>query len=86
MAVKPEIEASAKSEEHGLSQKAIEIARPFGFPITNSMLVTWIGSGPTPTSMETPPGRKPLSHSEKQVSQPSSFTRAVSSETLSVGA
>jgi F-type H+-transporting ATPase subunit a len=25
-----------------LSQKAIEIARPFGFPITNSMLVTWI--------------------------------------------
>jgi F-type H+-transporting ATPase subunit a len=28
--------------EHGLSQKAVEIARPFGFPITNSMLVTWI--------------------------------------------
>jgi F-type H+-transporting ATPase subunit a len=28
--------------EHGLSQKALEIARPFGFPITNSMLVTWI--------------------------------------------
>jgi F-type H+-transporting ATPase subunit a len=28
--------------EHGLSQKAIEIARPFGFPITNSMVVTWI--------------------------------------------
>ena len=27
---------------HGLSQKAVEIARPFGFPITNSMLVTWI--------------------------------------------
>ncbi len=29
-------------EEHGLSQKAAEIARPFGFPITNSMVVTWI--------------------------------------------
>ena len=23
-------------------QKAVEIARPFGFPITNSMVVTWI--------------------------------------------
>jgi F-type H+-transporting ATPase subunit a len=28
--------------EHGLSPKAVEIARPFGFPITNSMVVTWI--------------------------------------------
>jgi F-type H+-transporting ATPase subunit a len=28
--------------EHGLSQKAVEIARPFGFPVTNSMVVTWI--------------------------------------------
>ena len=28
--------------DHALSQKAIEIARPFGFPITNSMVVTWI--------------------------------------------
>jgi F-type H+-transporting ATPase subunit a len=28
--------------EHGLSQKATEIARPFGFPITNSMVVTWV--------------------------------------------
>src|SRR5918995_3729375 len=28
--------------EHGLSQKALEIAAPFGFPITNSMIVTWI--------------------------------------------
>jgi F-type H+-transporting ATPase subunit a len=27
---------------HGLSQKALEIAAPFGFPITNSMIVTWI--------------------------------------------
>ena len=28
--------------EHGLSQSALTIARPFGFPVTNSMLVTWI--------------------------------------------
>jgi F-type H+-transporting ATPase subunit a len=34
--------AAAPGEEHGLSQKAVEIARPFGFPITNSMLVMWI--------------------------------------------
>ena len=34
--------AAAQGEEHGLSQQAVEIARPFGFPITNSMLVTWI--------------------------------------------
>ena len=27
---------------HGLSQSAVEIARPFGFVITNSMLVTWV--------------------------------------------
>ena len=27
---------------HGLSQKALEIAAPFGVPITNSMIVTWI--------------------------------------------
>jgi len=33
---------SPQAEEHGLSQKAVEIARPFGFPITNSMVVTWI--------------------------------------------
>jgi F-type H+-transporting ATPase subunit a len=26
---------------HGLSQKAVEIASPFGFPITNSMVLTW---------------------------------------------
>ena len=25
-----------------MSQKAVEIGRPFGFPITNSMVVTWI--------------------------------------------
>ena len=28
--------------EHALSQKAVEIARPFGFPVTNSMVVTWM--------------------------------------------
>ena len=29
------------NEEHGLSQQAVDIARPFGLPITNSMVVTW---------------------------------------------
>src|SRR2546425_12025774 len=29
-------------EEHRLPQKAVEIARPFGFPITNLMVVSWI--------------------------------------------
>jgi F-type H+-transporting ATPase subunit a len=33
---------SAPSAEHGLPQHAVEVAHPFGFPITNSMLVTWI--------------------------------------------
>lgn len=28
--------------EQGPSQKAVEIARPFGFPVTNSMVVSWI--------------------------------------------
>jgi F-type H+-transporting ATPase subunit a len=58
LAVSPDLEAtsaiSAKAaeqsgstaipeqEEHGLSQKAVEIARPFGFPVTNSMVVSWI--------------------------------------------
>ena len=28
--------------EEGLPQAAVEIARPFGLPITNSMIVTWI--------------------------------------------
>jgi F-type H+-transporting ATPase subunit a len=39
-------EASAKppseTEEHGLSAKAVEIARPLGFPITNSMVLSWV--------------------------------------------
>jgi F-type H+-transporting ATPase subunit a len=34
--------ATAEPEEHGLSQKAVEVGRVFGFPITNSMVVTWI--------------------------------------------
>lgn len=29
---------------HELSQKAVEIARVFGFPITNSMLVSWVAA------------------------------------------
>jgi F-type H+-transporting ATPase subunit a len=36
--------AIPEQEEHGLSQKAVEITRVFGFPITNSMVVTWIVS------------------------------------------
>ena len=36
------VTVTAAEAEHGLSQKAVEIARPFGFPITNSMVVTWI--------------------------------------------
>ena len=37
--------AEAQSDaaaEHGLSQKAVEIGSLFGFPVTNSMIVTWI--------------------------------------------
>ena len=33
---------AAEEQEHGLSQYAVDIARPLGFPITNSMVVTWI--------------------------------------------
>jgi len=33
---------SPNGEEHGLTAKAVEIARPLGFPITNSMIVSWI--------------------------------------------
>lgn len=32
----------ADTEEHGLPAKAVEIARPLNFPITNSMIVSWI--------------------------------------------
>lgn len=34
--------ADPGSKEHALPQQAVEIARPLGFPITNSMVVTWI--------------------------------------------
>jgi len=33
---------AAESDESGVSRTAVEIARPFGFPITNSMVVTWV--------------------------------------------
>jgi F-type H+-transporting ATPase subunit a len=33
--------APEQKAEHGLSQSALEVARPFGFPISNSMVVTW---------------------------------------------
>ena len=38
----PTAQTSTQPEEHGPSEKAVEIARPFGFPITNSMIVSWI--------------------------------------------
>jgi F-type H+-transporting ATPase subunit a len=34
--------AAPEQVEHGLSQNAVEIARIFGFPVTNSMIVSWI--------------------------------------------
>jgi F-type H+-transporting ATPase subunit a len=34
--------ADPEPEEHGLTQEAVEIARLFSLPITNSMVVTWI--------------------------------------------
>src|SRR5437762_1552909 len=34
--------AIPEPKEHGLSQKAVEIGHVFGFPITNSMVVSWI--------------------------------------------
>lgn len=36
--------ASVPTGEHGLPQKAVELVRPFNFPITNSMVVTWIAA------------------------------------------
>ena len=35
-------QAFASTGEGGLPRNAVEIARPFGFPITNSMLVSWV--------------------------------------------
>jgi len=34
--------AAQANDEHRLSQQAVDIARLFGLPITNSMVVTWI--------------------------------------------
>src|SRR5262249_41401091 len=34
--------AAAETEHHGLPPSAVEIARPFGLPITNSMVVSWV--------------------------------------------
>jgi F-type H+-transporting ATPase subunit a len=36
--------ALKNQDETGLPQKAVEIGRAFGFPITNSMLVSWIAA------------------------------------------
>ena len=36
------LQGTGAEEVHGWSQRAVEIARVFGFPITNSMVVTWI--------------------------------------------
>ena len=33
---------SPETKEHGLSTRAVEIVRAFNFPITNSMIVSWI--------------------------------------------
>jgi len=37
-----ETKTHEQHEEHGLTQQALEIARPFGLPVTNSMLVSWL--------------------------------------------
>lgn len=39
---KGEAAGMPEGAEHGLSQKALEVTRVMGFPITNSMVVTWI--------------------------------------------
>jgi F-type H+-transporting ATPase subunit a len=38
------VAATHAAEHHGLPQSAVELARPFGFPITNSMVVTWLAA------------------------------------------
>jgi F-type H+-transporting ATPase subunit a len=40
--VEPAGSTASAPAEHRLSPKAVEVARPFGFPITNSMIVTWV--------------------------------------------
>jgi F-type H+-transporting ATPase subunit a len=41
-APEPGGQPQAAVEHEGLPRNAVEIARPFGFPITNSMLVSWV--------------------------------------------
>src|SRR5574338_355643 len=36
--------ATVQAQEHGLSPKALEIYRVSGFPITNSMVFSWIAA------------------------------------------
>src|SRR5438270_9554909 len=36
--------SARKHSEHGLPQSAVELARPLGLPITNSMVATWIAA------------------------------------------
>ena len=40
----PPAGGSHESGGHGLPESAVEIGRPFGFPVTNSMVVTWIAA------------------------------------------
>ena len=42
IASEPANAAPTEGEEQGLPQSAMEIARVFGFPVTNSMVVSWI--------------------------------------------
>lgn len=42
LSVQNEADVNVDPGAHGLSPKAVEIARPFNFPITNSMVVSWI--------------------------------------------
>jgi F-type H+-transporting ATPase subunit a len=35
-------DAAEGHESHGLSQSALDLGRPFGIPVTNSMIVTWV--------------------------------------------
>jgi F-type H+-transporting ATPase subunit a len=42
-AAKPQA-APAEHEEHKLTQHALEVGRPFGLPVSNSMVVTWLAA------------------------------------------
>jgi hypothetical protein len=43
-ALAPAAVAAAAADTHVLSEKAIDLVRPLGIPITNSMLVSWIAA------------------------------------------